>query len=88
MNAKMIVILMMLVLLALFIWSKFFRKKELIVSKLEAESFEAIKLWQKSQTAELKQDALEKVTALYLARGLSKEKAELQAQKQFTSLLA
>jgi len=88
MNAKMIVILMMLVLLALFIWSKYFRKNEMIVSKLEAESFEAIMRWQQNQTDELKKDAFNKMIALCLAKGLSQEKAELHAEKQFKTLTA
>lgn len=86
MNAKMIVILMMLVLLALFIWSKYFRKNEMIVTKLEVESFEAMKRWQETQTEELKKDAFNKMIALSLAKGLSQEKAEHHAEKQFKTL--
>lgn len=86
MNAKMIVILMMLVLLALFIWSKYFRKNEVIVMKLEVESFEAMKRWQQNQTEQLKKDAFEKTLALCIAKGLSQDQAELHTEQQFKTL--
>ncbi len=86
MNAKMIVILMMAVLATLFIWSKFYRKKEQVISKLEVESFEAIQIWLKNKTEQTKKDAIEKTVALSLAQGLTPEKAMTMAENQISSL--
>lgn len=86
MNAKMIVILMMVVLAGLFIWSKFYRKKEVSMMKLEIESFEATKRWLANKTPEAKNEAIEKNIALSIAQGASPDQAKLKAEKQLTAL--
>ncbi len=86
MNAKMIVILMMSVLIALFAWSRRFRKKEQVFNQLEIESFETMQLWMSNKTAENKDKAIKASAALSIAHGMNEEQAREVATKQFESL--
>tara|TARA_R110000868_G_scaffold164359_15_gene396923 strand:- start:566 stop:826 length:261 start_codon:yes stop_codon:yes gene_type:complete len=86
MNAKMIVILMMAVLVALFVWSRWFRKKEQCLNKLEIDSFESLQKWLLDKSDENKNKAIQASAALSMAHGMSPEKANEQALKQIESL--
>ena len=82
MNAKMIVILMMVVLVCLFIWSRFFRRKEVANNKLEIASFEAIKKFQLHKNDENKTNALNALVAVSLAHGFNEDQARQKAQSE------
>lgn len=79
MNAKMIVILMMLVLICLFLWSRRFRRKEQSINGLEIASFEALNLFASNKTEENKTKAIEATKALAMAHGMSEQNAHEKA---------
>tara|TARA_R110000868_G_scaffold20678_5_gene87155 strand:+ start:22280 stop:22540 length:261 start_codon:yes stop_codon:yes gene_type:complete len=85
-NAKMIVILMMAVLVALFAWSRRFRKKEQATNQLEIKSFETMQLWMSNKTTENKDKAIQASAALSIAHGMNEEQAKELATKQIESL--
>lgn len=86
MNAKMIVILMMAVLAALFLWSRRFRRKEKALTVLEVASFEAMNAWAKTKDDSLKQKALAANVALLMAHGMSEQQANEKANLEFSKL--
>lgn len=86
MTAKMIVILMVLVLIALFVWSRSFRRKEESITALERESFLALDQWSKNKDEANKEKAIAASVALFCAHGLSQEQALKKAQENLGSL--
>lgn len=82
MNAKMIVILMMLVLICLFAWSRRYRRKEQNINGLEIASFEALNLFTNNKTEENKAKAIEAAKALAMAHGMNEQHAHEKALQE------
>jgi len=79
MNAKMIVILMMVVLVVLFIWSRFYRRKEVTNNKLEIASFEALKKYAANKNDDNKNAAINAIAAVSMATGMNEDQAREKA---------
>lgn len=82
MNAKMIVILMMVVLVCLFIWSRKYRRKEESINGLEIASFEALNNFANNKTEENKAKAIEASKALAMAHGMNEQSAQEKAAQE------
>ena len=74
MSMKVIGISMMLVLIGLFIFTKFYRKREINITKLEADFAEALKLYKKEPNEENKKDFEDKAQSFATAVGISENK--------------
>lgn len=85
MNAKAIVILMMVVIAVLFIWSARYRRKEKNTNALEIASFEAMKRWLEDRSEDNRERAIEAHAALAQAHGtpieVARENAKLELER-------
>lgn len=82
MTFKTVFFSMVLVLIALFIFSHFFRKKEKIRTKLEGDYYLALREFKKTQDPKLKQDVIDMGLKYGLVLGLDQEQAQAMVQKE------
>ncbi len=75
MTGKMLVILMTIIIMALFMWSTRYRRKEKNYTALEAASFEAMKRWRENRNEENERLAIEAHIALARAHGQNPDQA-------------